>query len=371
MVVGSCSRHLDGGDGSPRRSTAPGASGADAACPLCAHSYRAARALGTGAKCPGADTLGPGPLAFCERTVGHGSLGVDALDRHVRRLGAIGLDAERLDAQGLDAERRWGRQHRQHRQRRQHAGGERRVVLGVDRNVGRRQWRQWGGSGGSGGAGAAGSTPGGSASPGGGATGSESQNAQDHSPRAQARRRAARVQRRERALRRDVERLQGCLASVPRSERRVLALRAGVGRARPHSRTEVARITHLKRKRVVTLERRGLRRLRALARAGVCGGAGGSSTAAAMPPGTGTALPPGGGPSGDRGAVRAEHHSSAPSKDGAGGEAEGERKRPTAELSISRPLPPGGDSFDLALVLAPLAVLAFLLVITREIRRAG
>jgi hypothetical protein len=177
------------------------------------------------------------------------------------------------------------------------------------------------------------------------------------------------VKRRERALRRDVARLQGCLASVPRSERRVLALRAGLGRARPHSRTEVARITHLKRKRVVTLERRGLRRLRALARAGVCGSAGGSSTAVAMAPGTGTALPPSGGASGDRGSVLAEHHSSAPSKDGAS--AEDERKRPMAELSISRPSAPGGDSFDLALVLAPLAVLAFLLVITREIRRAG
>ena len=92
-----------------------------------------------------------------------------------------------------------------------------------------------------------------------------------------------------------------------------------------------------------------------------------------MAPGTGTALPPAGGASGDRGAVLAEHHSSAPSKDGAGaeGEGEGERKRPTAELSISRPSAPGGDSFDLALVLAPLAILAFLLVITREIRRAG
>jgi hypothetical protein len=221
------------------------------------------------------------------------------------------------------------------------------------------------------GGGAPGSTPGGSASPGSGATGSDGQQAQDRSPRAQARRRAARVQRRERALRRDVERFQGCLASVPRSERRVLALRAGVGTARPHSRTEVARITHLKRKRVVTLERRGLRRLRALARAGACAPAGGSSATAAMAPGTGTALPPAGGASGDRGVVLAEHHSSAPSKDGASAEGESERKRPTAELSISRPLAPGGDSFDLALVLAPLAVLAFLLVITREIRRAG
>ena len=162
-------------------------------------------------------------------------------------------------------------------------------------------------------------------------------------------------------------RLQGCLASVPRSERRVLALRAGVGRARPHSRTEVARITHLKRKRVVTLERRGLRRLRALARAGSLRRRRGSPTSVAMAPGTGSALPPGGGPSGDRGCVLGEHHSSAESKDG--GVAEGQRKPPTAELSISRPSAPGGDSFDLALILAPLAVLAFLLVITREVRR--
>ena len=48
------------------------------------------------------------------------------------------------------------------------------------------------------------------------------------------------------------------------------------------------------------------------------------------------------------------------------------RKPPTAQLSISRPpATPGGGSFDLALVLAPLAVLAFLLVVTREVRRAG
>jgi hypothetical protein len=224
------------------------------------------------------------------------------------------------------------------------------------------------GGGGGGGTGAAGSTPSGSASPGGGATGTEGQSGQNRSPRTRAHRRAARVQRRERALRRDVLRLKGCLASVPRSERRVLALRAGVGRARPHSRTEVARITHLKRKRVVTLERRGLRRLRALGRAGACGVPAASTTATVMAPGMGTAQPPAG-PSGDRSSVLAERHSSAESNEG--GSAEGQRKPPSARLSISRPSAPGSDDFDLALVLAPLAVLAFLLVITREVRRAG
>jgi hypothetical protein len=65
--------------------------------------------------------------------------------------------------------------------------------------------------------------------------------------------------------------------------------------------------------------------------------------------------------------VLAEHRSSRESENGG---AQGHRP-PTAELSISRPSAPGDDSFDLALVLAPLAVLAFLLVITREVRRAG
>ena len=81
---------------------------------------------------------------------------------------------------------------------------------------------------------------------------------------------AAKVRRRDRALRRAVLRFQGCLSRVPRAERRVLTLRAGVGAARTHSRTEVARITHLRRTRVITLERRGLRHLHALGRTGAC-----------------------------------------------------------------------------------------------------
>jgi hypothetical protein len=180
--------------------------------------------------------------------------------------------------------------------------------------------------------------------------------------------RAARVQQRERNLRRTVLRFHGCLARVPRSERRVLSLRAGVGRLRPHTRTEVARITHLPRARVVKLERRGLRRLRALNRAGACQDAGATTTVAMAAPGTGTAVPPAAGGSGQRSGVLAEHHSSASSKDG-GSQGKPER----GELSISRPATsgPAGSSFDLALVLGPLAFLAFLLVITREVRRNG
>ena len=138
---------------------------------------------------------------------------------------------------------------------------------------------------------------------------------------------------------------------------------------RAHTRSQVARITHLRRARVIKLERRGLRRLRELNRAGACQDAGAAATTAVtFAPGTGTGTPaPPAGTSGDRSAVLAEHHSSASKDSGAQGKPE------RAELSISRPSTsgPGGSSFDLALVLGPLAFLAFLLVITREVRRTG
>jgi hypothetical protein len=224
-----------------------------------------------------------------------------------------------------------------------------------------------GGAPGSAGTTPAGSSPGSATSPGTGATGADGQTPRSGSSNAKPKSRAARVQQRERALRRTVLRFHGCLSRVPRSERRVLSLRAGVGRLRPHTRSEVARITHLRRARVIRLERGGLRRLRALNRAGACQDAGATTTAVAPAPGTGTPVPPASG-SGQRSAVLAEHHSSAPSKD-SGSHGKPER----AELSISRPSTsgPGGSSLDLALILGPLAFLAFLLVITREVRRTG
>jgi hypothetical protein len=217
--------------------------------------------------------------------------------------------------------------------------------------------------------GTAGSTPGGATSPGTGATGSDGQSTRGGSSNAKPKTRAARVQQRERILRSTVLRFRGCLSRVPRSERRVLSLRAGVGRLRAHTRSQVARITHLRRVRVIKLERRGLRRLRELNRAGACQDAGAAATTAVtFAPGTGTGTPtPPAGTSGDRSAVLAEHHSSASKDSGSQGKPE------RAELSISRPSTsgPGGSSFDLALVLGPLAFLAFLLVITREVRRTG
>jgi hypothetical protein len=113
---------------------------------------------------------------------------------------------------------------------------------------------------------------------------------------------AARAQRvRERRLRRTVARHRSCLPRLATGERRVLALRAGVGEQRPHSRAAVARITGWPRSRVLRLERQGLRRLRALgtcstvAGAGLsapAGGAGGPRQLAATVAAAGTAPAP-------------------------------------------------------------------------------
>jgi hypothetical protein len=83
--------------------------------------------------------------------------------------------------------------------------------------------------------------------------------------------------RRDRALRHAVLAREACLARMPRSERRVLTLRAGVGRARPRTRAQVQRITGLRRARVAALERSGLQRLRSLSATG-CANTAGSGT---------------------------------------------------------------------------------------------
>jgi hypothetical protein len=208
---------------------------------------------------------------------------------------------------------------------------------------------------------AAGTTPGGSASPAASGSASAGTSARSHSSKGLSDP-VAKVRRRERALRRAVLRFQGCLSRVPRAERRVLTLRAGVGAARTHSRTEVARITHLRRTRVVTLERRGLRRLRALGRTGDCQDA---QTASAAAPVATAAAPPAGSAPGGRAAVLSEHQVSDSRPAGAQG-----HPKPTAELSISRPpIAPGTGGFDLTLVFAALGLLAFVFVVTREVKR--
>lgn len=216
---------------------------------------------------------------------------------------------------------------------------------------------------GAGGATGAGTTPGGSPSPAAGASsGSAGTSAHSGSSNGLSRSPAAKARRRDRALRRSVLRFQGCLSQIPRSERRVLTLRAGVGSSRAHSRTEVARITHLRRARVITLERRGLRRLHTLGRTGTCEDA---QTASAAAPVATAATPPTGSAPDGRGAVPAEHQVS--DSKAAGAQA---HHKPTAELAISRPaIAPGTSGFDLTLVFAALGLLAFVFVVTREVKR--
>jgi hypothetical protein len=145
-----------------------------------------------------------------------------------------------------------------------------------------------GGGGGSAGAPAGGGGGGGGGSGGGGRTAAAGSSAGRGAGPSSARRRArtlAHRRRAERRLRRTVARLGGCLDELPSSERRVLALRAGLGAARPRSRRGVARALHIRVQRVRRLERRGLRHARALARTDACGStAGGSSAIVAGPP---------------------------------------------------------------------------------------
>jgi hypothetical protein len=165
-------------------------------------------------------------------------------------------------------------------------------------------------------------------------------------------------------------RLKGCLGRVPRAERRVLKLRAGVGIARTRSRAQVARITGISRARVARLERRGLRHLRALGRAGACAvtPTAGSSAAAGLPV---AGAPQGGGPQSGAatGQVLAERHSgtSHPAKP----ESESSMKQ-SIELPLGRPgsaSTGGSSSFDFTIVLVALALALLGFVLVREVRR--
>jgi hypothetical protein len=186
---------------------------------------------------------------------------------------------------------------------------------------------------------------------------------------------AARARKRDRDLRRAVVRLQGCLGRVPRAERRILRLRAGVGIDHTRSRADVARITGIRRARVASLERRGLRRLRALERAGACTPAPTSSTVApgtmAAIPVSGSGAPPADAPGGsgatkDRGQVLAERHSGS-SKPENEGDASPALRVPLGRVSGSG----GGTSFDFTFILIPLALAFLAFVLVREVRRTS
>jgi hypothetical protein len=83
-------------------------------------------------------------------------------------------------------------------------------------------------------------------------------------------------------LARVVAGLRGCLGQLPREQRRVLVLRAGVGPRPGLSRSQVARRLGLGVAQTRRIERRALRRLGALDGAGRCVAGGGAVTSGAL-----------------------------------------------------------------------------------------
>jgi len=147
---------------------------------------------------------------------------------------------------------------------------------------------------------------------------------------------------------------------MPRAERRVLALRAGVGIARTRSRAEVARITGLRRARIARVERRGLARLRALARAGACARM--NERPASRPPCPGDHPPVAGAPSRGRSHVLADRGSGGERRQStSGGAPRGAHAQPPQR-------PAGGSSFDLSSCSSRWGS-AFALAVAREVRR--
>jgi Sigma-70, region 4 len=180
--------------------------------------------------------------------------------------------------------------------------------------------------------------------------------------------RDARILRRDRRLRLLVKRFRGCLADLPRRERRVLVLRAGL-HGRPKSRRAVAHMTGWSDRRVRHLEHAGLRALRRLAASGACGGtatAGGADIAGGNPGrGVITSLPSGAG----NGAAVASLGPVVLGERAAGTQARLERSAPDPVL------PPLGDTVKAAgrIPLQLLVGLGFLLIlgvlVAREARR--
>jgi hypothetical protein len=174
----------------------------------------------------------------------------------------------------------------------------------------------------------------------------------------------ARRRDRDRDLRQTVLDHEACLGRMPRGERRVLTLRAGVGIAHPRSHAQVQRITGLRRTRIAALERSGLQRLRSLAQAGGCG----QATSAArrdLAPVTGASGARGisGGASIPRIAVLGARES-----DGAGTPP----SPPTGSPDPERPLLHAPDSAaDLGPILLLVLLAGFVFAAVREARRSA
>jgi sigma-70-like protein len=170
------------------------------------------------------------------------------------------------------------------------------------------------------------------------------------------------AQRRDQRLRQAILRFEGCLSLMPRTERRVVELRAGVDVGHPRTRSQVARMTGLSTKRVRRLERRGLLRLERLGRQGRCGVATGQ--APAYPSVAGSSAVTSASTDG-RAEVRGERRSGVNPE----GSAPGKDSQPSLPVLKALTTGPGTRSLDLTILLVVLAVLGFLAVVAYDVRR--
>jgi hypothetical protein len=168
-----------------------------------------------------------------------------------------------------------------------------------------------------------------------------------------------------------------CLDDLSAGQRRVLSLRAGLGAGPPRSRTGVARRLRISERRVVRLERTGLRRLRVLDRAGACAPpvqAGlaaetASSTTLAADPASSTTLAAATAPAGERGgrsgSTRSRAKAPAPERDTPRGGTDLPPAGAVAGVNATN----AGDGFDLTLPLILLVVAALTVVGVARLRR--
>jgi hypothetical protein len=156
---------------------------------------------------------------------------------------------------------------------------------------------------------------------------------------------------------------QGCLDSVPSGERRVLELRAGVGATGTRSRTEVAHLTGLQRKSVARLERRGLKRLHALAEAGTCAGAASGSPSGLPIAGSAPSANAGGA----RGAGVLRARARPQSAESKSSDDHHSAIQAAVELRVIHGL---GHSLDLGLLLLALGLGGALYLVGRELKRS-
>ena len=193
--------------------------------------------------------------------------------------------------------------------------------------------------------------------------------------------------RRDCELRETVSDTARCLDDLSSAQRRVLTLRAGVGAGPPRSRSGVARRLRISERRVVRLERTGLRRLRSLDRVGACAPpTAPTATSADVPASTTlTAAAVGGGSryggaatgsGGGRDTPAATRRRRRPREPGGGAAGDGGRGTPGGGVDVppvggvagaAATNRPGGLDFTLPLLLLLLAAIA--VVVTRTLRR--